>query len=146
VAVVTEHACGQDSRLVVLAHVEAFNDHSTERLLDSLSNDAVWMTGRDILTGRAELAELFDQGLWDLAPSLEVRSLVVDGTAVAVQLYEELTLDGERQGFDIAVFFAISDGLIRTAKVYREGSADIDQSSAPSAAVIGERLVQQRPR
>ncbi|MEP7021672.1 MAG: nuclear transport factor 2 family protein [Pseudonocardiales bacterium] len=124
----TEQDSGQDARLVVLAHVEAFNEHSTARLLDSLSKDAVWATGQDIVTGRAELARLFDQGLWDLAPSLDVRSLVVDGTAVAAQLYEELTLDGERQGFHIAVFFAISDGLIRTAKVYREGSADIDQS------------------
>jgi hypothetical protein len=34
-------------------------------------------------------------------------------------------VNGERREFDIAVFFTVDDGLIRTAKVYREGSADI---------------------
>ena len=36
-----------------------------------------------------------------------------------------MTVDGQRREFTIAVFFEIADGLIRRAKVYREGTADL---------------------
>jgi hypothetical protein len=35
-------------------------------------------------------------------------------------------VDGRRREFDIAVFFTVEDGVIRTVRVLREGSADIE--------------------
>jgi hypothetical protein len=43
----------------------------------------------------------------------------------AAQLREAITVDGERQEHQIAGFFEFADGLIRRAKVCREGSADL---------------------
>lgn len=116
----------QDPARLVLDHVEAFNRHDRDRLLAGLAPDAVWNTGRDTVVGRAELAEIFDDGLWLLDPSLAVDGLVCDGAAVAAQLTEELTVDGVRRSHPIAVFFTLRAGLIQHVKVYREGSADIE--------------------
>lgn len=119
---------------MVIEHLEAFNEHSTERLLAGFTADAVWATGRDTCRGRSQLAGLFDAGLWELNPSLTLSTLLCDGDAVAVELLEELEVDGERRRFAIAAFFQIRDGLIHAAKVYREGSADIDGRSAAAPA------------
>jgi uncharacterized protein (TIGR02246 family) len=119
---------GEGKRSVAAAideHVAAFNAHDTGRLLAGFSEDAEWVTGQDRFVGRTALAQLFEPGLWSLAPNLLVQRVVVDGDAAAVQLTETLTVDGELGGFDIAVFFEFADGLIHRAKVYREGSADI---------------------
>ena len=114
------------TRAAVLAHVDAFNAADTDRLLGGLHPDVVWVTGSDVLRGTAQLRdELFDEGLWALRPSLVVRTLLVEGEAAAGMFREELVLDGERREFDIAVFFTVRDGVIRTVRVFREGSADI---------------------
>jgi hypothetical protein len=110
---------------VVAAHIAAFNAHDTSGLLAGLAPDAVWITGQDVVTGRAALADLFDDWLWSLEPHLDPISIVADGNRVAAQLHESMTVDGERREFDIAVFFDVSDGLITRAKIYREGSADL---------------------
>jgi hypothetical protein len=70
--------------------------------------------------------ELFGEELWKLGPSLTVLSLVSDRRVVAAELREELTVDERQLRFNIAVFFYVSGGLIHQAKVYREGTADID--------------------
>lgn len=115
-----------NARQVVEAHLDAFNAHDTERLLATFSSDAVWATGRDVVRGREALAELFDDGLWQLAPNLVLRSLVASDNLVAAELLETITIDGARTRFGIAGFFTIRNGRIATAKVYREGSADLD--------------------
>jgi ketosteroid isomerase-like protein len=109
----------------VAEHVAAFNAHDTERLLAGFAPDAVWITGADTVAGRAALADLFDDWLWSTAPQLTALSVVADGDRAAAQLREAMTLDGQRREFMIAVFFDLADGLIRRAKVYREGSADV---------------------
>jgi hypothetical protein len=38
---------------------------------------------------------------------------------------ETLTVDGNEQTFSIAAFYLLRGGRIASAKVYREGSADI---------------------
>ena len=113
-------------RDVVLEHLAGFNAHDTERLLATLHPDVVRRTGTDVFTGVDALRrDLFDDGLWALAPSLTVRTLVVEGGAAAALLTERLTLDGVKKSFDIAVFFTVADGRIAAVTVFREGSADL---------------------
>ncbi len=106
-------------------HLAAFNAHDTARLLAGFAPDAVWITGQDTVTGRDALAEVFDDGLWSMAPHLEPLTVLVDADHAAAQLRESITVDGAPRAFHIAVFLEFADGLIRRAKVYREGSADI---------------------
>ena len=110
---------------LVAEHLAAFNAHDRERLLAGLHPDAVWSTGRDTVRGRAALAELFDDGLWELAPSLTVRSTVAGDGRVAAELTEALGVDAVRHVFAVGAFFVVVGGLIVRAKVYREGSADL---------------------
>jgi ketosteroid isomerase-like protein len=111
---------------LVAEHLAAFNAHDSARLLAGLAPDVRWATGQDVFHGRDELAGLFDDGLWAMRPSLERRSIVAAGDAAAAELTEQLTIDGEQRRFAIAVFFRFADGLITSATVYREGSADIE--------------------
>lgn len=115
-----------DPRTVVARHIAAFNAHDTDDLLSTLAADAVWNTGRDTMRGQKALAELFDQGLWELNPSLTVRSLLSEGNTVAAQLDEELTIGGEPRRFVIAGFFDVRHGQIQVVKIFREGNADIE--------------------
>ena len=115
----------QQARDLVEEHIAAFNAHDTGRLLRGLSDDAHWVTGQDAFRGKDALAGLFDAGLWELDPSLEVRTVIAHDEAAAAELMEELTHDGEVRRFPIAVFFRFADGLITHATVYREGSADL---------------------
>jgi ketosteroid isomerase-like protein len=113
------------TRAAVLEHLAAFNAHDTARVLAGFAPDAVWITGTDRFEGDEALGEVFDAWLWTLSPELTVLGLVVDGNCAAAQLHESLVIEGERQEFDIAVFFELDEGRIRRAKVYREGSADL---------------------
>lgn len=110
---------------LISEHVAAFNAHDTERVLAGLADDAVWITGRDRFQGRAALADVFDDWLWSMEPSLEVRGIVVDGDSAAAELTERITVDGELRRYPIAVFFRFAAGLITQATVYREGNADL---------------------
>lgn len=114
------------TRAAVLEHVAAFNAHDTERLLAGLHPDVTWVTGQDAVRGTGALRDqVFDPGLWELRPSLEVRRLLVEGGDAAAVLHEELVVDGRLRVFDIAAFFAVRGGLIEGVTVFREGSADI---------------------
>lgn len=116
---------GPSSAEAVLEHIAAFNAHDRVRLLAGLAADATWLTGRDSLHGHAALAEMFDDGLWALNPSLRVLRLVAEAQSVAVEMVETLTVDDEQQVCPIACFFDLQGATIRRVKVFREGSADI---------------------
>lgn len=107
-------------------HLAAFNAHDSVRLLAGFAEDAAWATGQDVMRGRDVLAELFDEGLWELAPALTTITILADEHTVAAELYERITIDGEQREFSIAAFFHVADGRIKSVKVYREGTADID--------------------
>jgi ketosteroid isomerase-like protein len=107
-------------------HLAAFNAHDSDRLLATLAADVVWATGQDVCRGHDELAGMFDAGLWELDPSLTTQRMLADTTTVAAELIERITVDGEQREFHIAAFFTVDDGVIRSAKIYREGSADIE--------------------
>jgi hypothetical protein len=115
-----------DVAAAVQEHVAAFNTHDTERILAGLTTDVEWNTGVDAMLGIEALRDVFDPGLWALAPSLEVRSLIVGDDCAATELVERLTVDGAQREFWIAAFFTFRDGLIQRVKVYREGSADLE--------------------
>jgi hypothetical protein len=115
------------TRQIVVEHLAAFNAHDTARLLDGFARQARWATGQDTFVGTAALEGLFDDGLWALAPSLEVLTLVCDGPRAAAELREVLVVDGETRTFTIGVFFVVDGyGFITSGRVYREGSADIE--------------------
>lgn len=123
----TPEAVAAATRAAVLEHVLAFNAHDTDRLCAGLAPDVVWATGSDVFLGAGHLRdELFDEGLWELRPSLEVRTLVVEGRSAAAVVHEELVVDGGGRQFDIAVFFAVREGLIRAVTVFREDSAVVE--------------------
>lgn len=61
-----------------------------------------------------------------MSPSLTIMDLVTSGSAAAAQLQETLTVDGVERSFPIAVFLRFDGDRISHAKVYREGSADLD--------------------
>lgn len=112
-------------RAAVEEHVAAFNAHDTARLLAGFTPDAVWIPGEDAVSGRAGLAEFFDDWLWSMQPQLKPLTIVVEGDRAAAQLRESMLAHGQFREFSIAVFFEVVGGLIKRAKVYREGSAEL---------------------
>lgn len=114
------------TRAAVLDHLDAFNAHDTDRLIAGLHQDVVWATGSDVFRGTSQLRDdVFDEGLWAMRPSLAVRKLLVEGETAAGTFHEALTVNNELREFEIAVFFTVRDEVIRTVRVFREGSADI---------------------
>ena len=123
----SDAAAAAATRAAVLDHIDAFNAHDADRLFAGLHHDVVWATGSDVFQGTPQLrAELFDDGLWAMRPSLVARTLLIDGEAAAGIFHEVLTVAEEARAFDIAVFFTVCGGLIRKVKVFRAGSADIE--------------------
>jgi ketosteroid isomerase-like protein len=113
------------TRAAVDEHVAAFNSWDSSRVLAGFAPDSVWVTGQDRFVGRAALSEVFDAGLWEIRPHLEVRNALVDGQSVALELVESYEIEGEKQVVAIAAFLDFDgDGLIRRGTVYREGNAD----------------------
>lgn len=112
-------------REAVLEHVAAFNAHDRERILAGLAADVTWSTGRDTRHGQAALTELFDDGLWELAPHLHVVRLLVEGDRAAAEIVETLTIDGAQHVFAIACFFDLQHAVIHRVTVFREGTADL---------------------
>ncbi|HEU5349424.1 MAG TPA: nuclear transport factor 2 family protein [Ktedonobacterales bacterium] len=107
-------------------HIAAFNAHDLQRLLAGLADDAVWQTGRDTFRGRPELATLFQRAFSAIAPRLTIRSLLIDQDKAACEMVEHMAVDGDTRQDFIAGFYRVDDdGIIRTAKIYRQGSADI---------------------
>ncbi|MHA6757677.1 nuclear transport factor 2 family protein [Streptacidiphilus sp. PAMC 29251] len=107
-------------------HVEAFNTRDLERLMAGFAEDAVWITGRTRVRGRAELTELFAGAMEGLLPTLTIQNLIVGQDRAACQMVEVFTFDGAERTDHIAGFYGIANGRITSAKIYREGSADVD--------------------
>lgn len=118
---------GRPARLAaaVQAHVDAFNGRDLGRLLDGFTEYATWVTGQSSFRGRAELRQLFNEAFTGLAPTLTIDALLVDGERAACQLRERLVHDGQEATFFIAAFYMFRDTRIASAKIYREGSAEL---------------------
>jgi len=111
---------------VIRDHVAAFNAQDLPRLLAGLADDVVWRTGQDTFQGHDELATLFSEAFSAIAPSLTIRSLLVDEDRAACEMVERMTVDGAVREDFIAGFYRVNaEGVITTAKIYRQGSADV---------------------
>ena len=110
---------------VVTRHVDAFNAHDLDALLDCFSTDATWVTGAHRLQGTAELRTLFAGAFEALSPQLQLQNLLVQGNRVACELREDYSAGGVERSDYIAGFYRVEAGQITAAKIYREGSADI---------------------
>jgi uncharacterized protein len=109
----------------VREHVEAFNDGDLERLLAGFAADALWVTGQTVVRGRSELSSFFGAAIDRLRPHLAMENLVAEDCRAACQMTETLLFEQEQRSYSIAAFFRLRDGLIASAKVYREGSAEV---------------------
>jgi hypothetical protein len=114
-----------DAAAVVRKHVEAFNARDLDALMAGFTEDASWVTGTSTAQGRGELTELFAGAMAGLLPTLAIQNLLAEGDRAACQVTETLTVAGEEQTFFIAGFYQLRGGRIASAKVYREGSAEI---------------------
>ncbi|WP_328607162.1 nuclear transport factor 2 family protein [Amycolatopsis sp. NBC_00345] len=106
-------------------HVDAFNARDLDALLAGFTEDAVWVTGTTVVRGIDELTDLFADAMTQLLPTLTIQDVLTDGDRVAAQLTETLTHDGQERTFAIAGFYRLRDGRITSAKIYREGSAEL---------------------
>jgi ketosteroid isomerase-like protein len=106
-------------------HIRAFNARDLDALMAGFTDDALWITGTSTARGRTELAGLFADAMTGLLPTLTLQTLLTEGDRAACQMTEALTVDGNEQTFSIAAFYLLRGGRIASAKVYREGSAEI---------------------
>jgi uncharacterized protein len=109
----------------IASHVRAFNDRDIDALMNGFTGDACWITGSTVVRGQAELTAFFTSAMAGLLPTLTIQDLLVTSDRAACQLIERLTFDGEEKIFSIAGFYELRDGRIVSAKIYREGSAEL---------------------
>jgi len=107
-------------------HIHAFNARDIDALMALFAPTAEWITGQSRIVGKHELREFFAGAFAELLPTLEVRTVLEAPDRVACEIAERLTHDGATRVFNIAGFYTISDGRIVAAKIYREGSAELD--------------------
>jgi uncharacterized protein len=106
-------------------HVRAFNERDIDALMSGFTDDACWITGSTVARGRAELTELFTSAMTGLLPTLTIQDLLVTPDRAACQLIERLNVRGDQQVCFIAGFYRFRDSRIASAKIYREGSAEV---------------------
>ena len=108
----------------VKAHVEAFNADDLDAVVAGFAEDAVFANGDQLIVGRRGIGALFGQALGQVQATLDLRGTVTEGESVACELTERVTIGGQTFEFDLAGFFTVRGGLIRRAKIYREGAAE----------------------
>ncbi len=122
----------ESSRQLIESHFAAFNRHDPTALFEGLTEDVLWATGTDVFNGKVELTELFDDWLWSTQRRIDVMRLIADGDHVAAECVEHMTLDRSPVALPMGVFFEVRDGLIRSVKVFREGSSDVGPVADPA--------------
>ncbi|MET3423543.1 hypothetical protein BJ973_002755 [Actinoplanes tereljensis] len=83
------------------------------------TEDAWWVTS--VVRGRGELTEFFAAAMAGLPPTLMIQDLLAAGDRAACQL----TVAGKEQTFSIAGFYRLRGDRIESARIYREGNAEI---------------------
>jgi uncharacterized protein len=106
-------------------HVRAFNNRDIDALMNDFTDDACWITGATIARGHADRRELFTSAMTGLLPALTIQDLLVSTDRAACQLIERLNVGGKEKVCFIAGFYQFRGGRIASAKIYREGSAEV---------------------
>jgi ketosteroid isomerase-like protein len=114
-----------DVAAAIAEHVRAFNERDINALMSGFTDDACWITGSTVARGRAELMKLFTGAMTSLLPTLTIQDLLAAPDRAACQLVERLDVRGEQRMCFIAGFYQFRDGRIASAKIYREGSAEV---------------------
>ena len=108
---------------LVRRHVEAFNSGDADALLADFAPEATWVTGEYSVPSH-ELRPFFEEAMRSLRPHLTLIRIIDGGHAVAVEMIETWTHDGEEKTAALISVFDLVAGRISRAKIYREGSAD----------------------
>lgn len=111
---------------VLHEHIRAFNDRDLDALMGRFTPAAEWTTGQSRIVGEHELREFFSAAFMGLLRTLEVQTILEAPGMAACEIIERLTHAGQPREFDIAGFYRIAGDRIAAAKIYREGSADLD--------------------
>jgi uncharacterized protein len=114
-----------DAAAVLRQHIAAFNQRDLDALIAGFTDDAVWVTGTTAVRGRTGLTALFESAMAGLLPTLAIENLLAGGDRAACQMTETYTFDGEARTDAIAGFYRLRGGRIASAKIYREGSAEV---------------------
>ena len=114
-----------DPLAVIHAHVAAFNADDLEAVVAGFAEDAVFANGDQLIVGRRGIRALFGQALGQVRATLEVRTAIAQGNAVACELTELVTVGEQTFEFHLAGFYTVHGGVITRAKIYREGTAEV---------------------
>ena len=108
---------------LVRRHIEAFNAGDADLLLADFASGATWVTGDYTVPG-GELRSFFVEAMRSIRPHLALNRAIDGGETIVAEMTETWVSDGESKSASIAAVFDLSEGRIRRAKIYREGSAD----------------------
>lgn len=106
-----------DTGVVVRAHLDAFSAGDLTRMLATLAPDAFFRSGTTVVEPH-DFPDFFGWAMRELAPRMEILTLVVEGERVAGEFIESVTVAGARQHLHRAAFYRGVDGLITSATVY----------------------------
>lgn len=104
-------------------HVEAFNNHDVQALLEDFTPTATWVTG-DYSVPEGELSEFFAGAMDSITPHLTLHRVIDGGDTVAIEMTETWRHEHQDKNAALIAVFDLVDGKISKAKIYREGSAD----------------------
>jgi ketosteroid isomerase-like protein len=71
------------------------------------------------------LRDFIRDAMEQLTPHLTVHRSIDGGDAVAVEMTERWSVDGRSDTGALVAVFSLREGKIESAKIYREGSADV---------------------
>lgn len=86
-------------------------------MLATMAPDAAFRTGTTLVDPH-DFEEFFGWAMRELHPTVKITNLVVDGSLVACQFIESVTVDGQRRDLDRAAFYTVDDDVITSATVY----------------------------
>jgi hypothetical protein len=104
---------------VVQAHLNAFSSRDLPAMIATMAPDAVFVTGTTLVAPE-DFEEFFGCAMREIGPTMKITNLVVDGSRVACEFVESVTLEGHRKHLNRAAFYTVEDDVITSATVYDE--------------------------
>ncbi len=111
---------------IIRRHVDAFNRRDVEALAADFRDDIIFTTGKDVVRGAAELRIFFGKALdGRVELQLEIRRVVIEGDVAACEMTETISVEDHTHQAPIAAFYTVRGNRLAELRVYREGSADL---------------------